>query len=156
MYSRGKFFLRNDRRNVLVWIFILCSFSQSCPTFCDPLDCSLPGSSDHKISSGKNTGVGCHCLIQGILLMFPVSSALQAVSLPLSYLEISNSMDILLTRSKNWDWKLIGSSTKTLTQVFSNYKIIDLTIPHCGTDPFFQYILCFVVSNKNSINYCLI
>ena len=29
----------------------------SCLTFCDPMDCSPPG---------KNTGVGCHDLLQGI------------------------------------------------------------------------------------------
>ena len=38
--------------------------SQSCPTPCDPLDCHLPVSS----VSGKNTGVGCHFLLQGIFL----------------------------------------------------------------------------------------
>ena len=36
----------------------------SCPTLCDPMDCSPPGSSVH--SPGKNTGVGCHALLQGI------------------------------------------------------------------------------------------
>ena len=30
----------------------------------DPMDCSLPGSSVHKDSPGKNTGVGCHSLLQ--------------------------------------------------------------------------------------------
>ena len=30
------------------------------------MDCSLPGSSVHGDSSGKNTGVGCHALLQGI------------------------------------------------------------------------------------------
>ena len=39
---------------------------QSCPTLCDPVDCSLPGSSVHGDSPGKNTGVGCHALLQGI------------------------------------------------------------------------------------------
>ena len=39
---------------------------QSCPTLCDPMDCSPPGSSVHGDSSGKNTGVGCHALLQGI------------------------------------------------------------------------------------------
>ena len=29
---------------------------RSCPTLCDPVDCSLPGSSVHGFSSGKNTG----------------------------------------------------------------------------------------------------
>ena len=30
------------------------------------MDCSLPGSSVHGNSSGKNTGVDCHALLQGI------------------------------------------------------------------------------------------
>ena len=30
------------------------------------MDCSLPGSSVHEDSPGKNTGVGCHFLLQGI------------------------------------------------------------------------------------------
>ena len=32
------------------------------------MDCSLPGSSIHGDSPGKNTGVGCHFLLQGIVL----------------------------------------------------------------------------------------
>ena len=39
---------------------------QSCLTLCDPMDCSLPDSSVHGILQGKNTGVGCHALLQGI------------------------------------------------------------------------------------------
>ena len=39
--------------------------TQSCPTLCNPMDCSLPGSSVHS-SSGKNTGVGSHFLLQWI------------------------------------------------------------------------------------------
>ena len=38
------------------------------PTFCDPMDCSPPDSSVHGDSPGKNTGVGCHALLQGIFL----------------------------------------------------------------------------------------
>ena len=48
---------------------VFCLAAQSCLTLCDPLDCSLPGSSVHGDSPGKNTGVGCHGLLQGI---FPV------------------------------------------------------------------------------------
>ena len=40
--------------------------TQLCLTFCDPVDCSLPGSSVHGIFPGKNTGVGCHFLLQEI------------------------------------------------------------------------------------------
>ena len=39
---------------------------QSCPTLCDPMGCSPPGSFVHGDSPGKNTGVGCHVLLQGI------------------------------------------------------------------------------------------
>ena len=45
---------------------LLCLVVQSCPTLCNPIDCSLPGSSVHGNSPGKNTGVGCHALLQGI------------------------------------------------------------------------------------------
>ena len=44
----------------------VCLVTQSCPTLCDPMDCSPPGSSVHGDSPGKNTGVGCHALLQGI------------------------------------------------------------------------------------------
>ena len=37
---------------------------QSCPTLCDPIDGSPPGSSCPWDSPGKNTGVGCHFLLQ--------------------------------------------------------------------------------------------
>ena len=36
---------------------------QSCPTLCDPIDSSSPGSPPWD-SPGKNTGVGCHFLLQ--------------------------------------------------------------------------------------------
>ena len=42
--------------------------TQICPTFCTPMDCSPPGSSVHGDSPGKNTGVDCHSLLQGIFL----------------------------------------------------------------------------------------
>ena len=45
---------------------MLAQSLQSCPTLCDPMDCSPPGSSVHGGSPGKNTGVGCHALPQGI------------------------------------------------------------------------------------------
>ena len=68
-------------RKIKIWSFIstfgkmggcicnllACLVSQSCPTLCDPLDYSLPGSSVHGIFSGKNTGVGCHFLLGGIV-----------------------------------------------------------------------------------------
>ena len=44
----------------------VCLAAQSCLTLWDPMDCSPPGSSVHGDSPGKNIGVGCHALLQGI------------------------------------------------------------------------------------------
>ena len=45
----------------------MCAKSlQLYPTLCDPMDCSPPGSSVRGIPQGKNTGEGCHALLQGI------------------------------------------------------------------------------------------
>ena len=41
---------------------------QSCQALCDSMDYSLPDSSVHGAYPGKNTGVGCHALLQGIFL----------------------------------------------------------------------------------------
>ena len=42
--------------------------AQSYLTLCDPMACSPPGSSVHGILQTRNTGVGCHFLLQGIFL----------------------------------------------------------------------------------------
>ena len=63
---------------------------QSRLTCCDPLDCSPSGSSAHGDAPGKNTGVGCHALLQGIFLTQASNPCLlglllwQAGSLPLA------------------------------------------------------------------------
>ena len=47
--------------------------AQLCLTLCDPVDCSLPGSSVH----GKNNGVDCHSLPQGT---FPTQGSIRQLS----------------------------------------------------------------------------
>ena len=49
-----------------------CLVPQSCLTLCDPVGCSPAGSSVLGDSPGKNTGVGCHALLQGI---FPIQGS---------------------------------------------------------------------------------
>ena len=46
---------------------VLCLVVQSCLSLCDNMDCSLPSSSVRGDSPGKNTGVGCHALLQRIV-----------------------------------------------------------------------------------------
>ena len=51
----------NCSHNFHQWVLV----AQSCLTLCDPMDCTPPGSSVHEIFPGKNTGAGCHSLLQG-------------------------------------------------------------------------------------------
>ena len=51
----------NDTGNYLSNVY-----AQLCPTLCDPMYCSPPGSSVLEDSPGKNSGVDCHALLQGI------------------------------------------------------------------------------------------
>ena len=69
---------------------------QSCPTLCDPIDGRLPRPRD---SPGKNTGVGCHCLLQ----CMKVKSESEAAQ---SYLTLRDPMDC----------SLLGSSMHGISQ----------------------------------------
>ena len=51
----------------IILYYTVCLVTHSCPTLCDPMDCSPPGFSVHEDSPGKNTGVGFHALLQGIV-----------------------------------------------------------------------------------------
>ena len=63
-------YVKNDHDNQLCFISLytlVCALvTQSCLILCEPLDFSPPGSSIHGILHGKNTGVNCHFLLQGI------------------------------------------------------------------------------------------
>ena len=50
----------------IIWFFCMWLVAQLCLTLCGPMDYSPPGSSVHGDSLGKNGGVGCHALLQGI------------------------------------------------------------------------------------------
>ena len=72
---------------------------QSCPTLCDPTDGSPPRLSRPWDSPGKNTGVGCHCLLHCVKVK--------------SESEIAQSR---LTRSDPMDCSLPGSSVHEIFQ----------------------------------------
>ena len=72
---------------------------QSCPTLCDPIDSSPPGSPIPGDSPGKNTGVGCHFLLQCLKVK---SESVVAQSCP--------------TLRDPMDWSLPGSSAHGIFQ----------------------------------------
>ena len=88
--------------------------AQSCPTLCNLLDCSLPGSSAHKDFPSKNSGVGCHFLLQ----IFPTKGSnrgllclprWQVDSLPLSHLGSPHSLEgLLITTCHHLSLTLVG------------------------------------------------
>ena len=61
----------------------VCLVAQLGPTLCDPMDCRPPGSSLQGDSPGKNTGVGCHVLLQGIFLTQGLNLVLLCLGLDL-------------------------------------------------------------------------
>ena len=64
--------IKNNEQMYMYCFFcaVLCLVIQSRLTLCNPMDCSPPGSSVHEDSTGKNTEMGCHALLQEI---FPTS-----------------------------------------------------------------------------------
>ena len=92
---------------------MLC-WAWSCPTLCDPMDCSPPGTFVHGDSPGKNTWSGLPCLPPGDLPnpgIKPRSPALQGDSLPSEppgktknsrVGSLSLLQGIFLTQESNW------------------------------------------------------
>ena len=88
----------------------MCLVTQLCPTFCNPMDCSLPGSSVHEDSPCKNTGVGSHALLQGL---FPI----QGLNLGLPH-------SLLSVLSGKPSWQINGETVETVSDfIFLGPKI---------------------------------
>ena len=72
-------------RHIQTYVTCVCVLvTQLCLTLCDIMDCRIPGSSIRGNFPGKNTGVGCHSVLQGIFLtqgLNPGLTTLQADSL---------------------------------------------------------------------------
>ena len=51
--KKEHWWLWRDCQNILMRISCVCLVAQSCPTLCDPMDCSLPGSSAHGIFQAR-------------------------------------------------------------------------------------------------------
>ena len=63
---RSPLSLVGEKNLPLYNVSLACLVAQSCPTLCDPVDCSPPGSSVHGDSPGKKAAVSSLSLLQGI------------------------------------------------------------------------------------------
>ena len=95
---------------------MLCLVTQSCPTLCNPMDCSPSGSSVHGDSLAKNTRVGCHSLLQGTFPTQGLNPGLLHWRQILYWLSHQGSPRILewvaypLSRGPSWPRKWTGVS----------------------------------------------
>ena len=74
----------------------------SCPTLCDPMDCSLPGSSIHGIFPRKSTGVGFDFLLQRIFLTQGSNLGLPHCRQTLYHLNRQGSSSVYAILSLRW------------------------------------------------------
>ena len=62
----GEIYGGSNMERTLPFVKYMCLFAQLHLILCDPTDSSPPDSSVHGDSPGKNSGVCCHALLQGI------------------------------------------------------------------------------------------
>ena len=119
---------------------------ESCPILCNPVDCAPPGSSVQGDSPSKNTGVGCHALLQGI---FPTQVLKQ------SLLHLPASAAGFFTTSATWEARpgFTGAQrNQTATLSSFSHRLYCLNIFNYGffwtdfnfTKPYIAY--CWVTS----------
>ena len=113
----------------------MCLVPQSYLTLCDSLDCSLPGSSVHGDSPGKNIEVGCHILLQEISPTQGLNSSIPHYRGILNHLGHQGSPNIFLrqgpqvTRGSNPGLTLQVDSLPSIPGLFS--FLLKYCIPSC-------------------------
>ena len=122
----------------------VCLVTQSCPTVCDPLDCSPPGSSVHGDFPGKNTGASpFHHLPIGSLPLWPFAHAV-------SHVWNFVSPDISITPFFHF---LHDSAQCHLITSSHFIKIITHSLPHLPYLPVFPIIFYTLLINQH-LSYC--
>ena len=107
---------------------MLCLAAQPCLTFCNPVDCSPPGSSVHGDSPGKNTGVGRHALLQGI---FPTQRSnpdlprCRQILYRLSHQGSRDSMDQIFIPTRSSVLEEERSKSKSSSRTITNLYIAE-------------------------------
>ena len=148
-------------------VFVLCcpKVLQSCTTVCNPVDCSLPGSSVHGILPTRILEY-CHASLQGIFLtqdwtqishiagVFYTSwtprEATSGNVYPLQYSGLENSMD-----SSTWGHKE-SDTTEWLSLSachICKVPILFLRWKHCPPPAKTVYNQCFIISIFSLLTY---
>ena len=141
----------------------VCILSPISPVrlFCNPVDYSPPSSSVHGGAPDKNTGVGCHALLQGIFLTKGSNLCL----LQLLHWQVLSSLPLVLPgkpdclywspifyfrwefllpwpyRWGNWVWKALRESQSDLTIATTHFHHYTILPPSSSVLPEFHQIL---------------
>ena len=107
--------------------------AQSCPTLCDPLDCSLLWPWGFP---GKNTGVGCHSLLQGI---FPTRGLLHCRQI-LYHLSLQGSWNSMCPSPNKQGWERRSTSLSLCVNPSFTFPY---PVSRCASqdDWYWQYLL---------------
>ena len=105
-----------------------CSDAQSCPTLCNPMECRPPGSCVHGILQGKNTGVGCHFLFQGV---FPTQRS-NPCFLCLLHGITSSCRQILYHWATTWEAPDDTKSNFYLLEIWTYSSHVSYVCPECS------------------------
>ena len=106
-----------------IWISVL---SHSCPSLCSP-----PGSSVHRDSPGKDTGVGCHSLLRGSSQTRELRSPTLQVD---SLLSEPPSVSLLLLKTAQlWLYSSLACPFKTFCWFSRSYSTVGKANEGYGT-----------------------
>ena len=139
----------SSNRICLFTCAVLCLVIQSCPPLWDSRDCSLPGSSVHGDSPGKNTGVGCHAFLQGIFPTQGSNHGLLHCRQILYHLSHQGSPIYSLNPSQSpMRWVLVTSPIQNMRQLRQKEWIHFIISPICS---------CSLISSRvNMSNFNLL
>ena len=98
----------------------MCLVTQLFPTLCDPMNSSSPGSSIQRDSPGKNNGVGCHALHQGIFLTQRSNSSFPHCRWIFYFLSHQGSPVLQISSNKLLEWL---SHFTFLTEIYDSTSI---------------------------------
>ena len=140
------FLLQYQELNTTLQIgIVLCFVAQLCPNFCDPMDCSPPGSSVHGDSPGKNTGVGCHVRLQRIFPNQGLNTGTPHCRQTLYHLSHRESQHMIIFSN----WELILEEIQRITCKGRDWKKRYKFRLWCGN---FNKIVCHICT----LSFCVL
>ena len=139
----------------LVFLYTAAAKSlQSRPTLCDPIDSSPPGSPCPWDSPGKNTGVGCHFLLQCVKVKSEseVAQSCPTPSDPM-YCSLPGASIHGIFQARVLEWVAIAFSNK-------GFQVLIINFDHQGSIYLYQlsaYMLyvCFICSGGIQVSSSL-